>query len=386
MVPSIFRNIDDLENSCVFIGIHSKFNTHILKRKILFGAFIVGSIAQAQVLDSAVGQVDSNQTVSIIGVGDMMLGTNFPNTSYLPPNKGKNVLSGVDSILRQADVTFGNLEGVILSGEAKVKNCREPKFCYAFKMPDSYVNHFVNAGFDVLSLANNHSNDFGTQGRRNTQRILNESGIAFAGLIECPYTKFKKNGTTFGFIAFSPNRGTVRINNYEFARRQIAKLDSTCDIVVVSFHGGAEGAANRHLTKKTEIYLGENRGNPYEFARMAIDAGADVIFGHGPHVTRAMDLYKGRFIAYSLGNFATYARFNLSGANGLCPIVELHLTKDGKFTSGKIHSCKQQGEGGPIIDPNKEVLREIIALNQTDLPESNLKVGKDGSLIFFDLD
>ena len=356
------------------------FHSNNLKSLFLLGFVFIHLFARGQVLDSAAVEVDSNQTVTVIGVGDMMLGTNFPNASYLPPNQGKNVLSGVDSILRQADVTFGNLEGVILSGAGKVKNCRDPKYCYAFKMPDSYVDHFVHAGFDVLSLANNHSNDFGTPGLRNTQRILKESGIAYAGLTECPTTSFEKDGITYGFMAFSPNRGTVRINNYAFAREQIAKLDSTCDIVIVSFHGGAEGAANTHLTKKTEIYLGENRGNPYEFARMAIDAGADVIFGHGPHVTRAMDLYKGRFIAYSLGNFATYARFNLSGPNGLCPIVELRLAKDGRFKSGKIHSCKQPGEGGPSIDPDNEVLREIISLNQKDLPESNLKIGADGSL------
>ena len=358
------------------------FQSNNLKSLFLLGFVFIHLFAHGQVLDSAIAEADSNKTVTVIGVGDMMLGTNFPNASYLPPNQGKNVLSGVDSILRQADVTFGNLEGVILSGAGKVKNCRDPKYCYAFKMPDSYVDHFVHAGFDVLSLANNHSNDFGTPGIRNTQRILKESGIAYAGLTECPTTSFEKEGITYGFMAFSPNRGTVRINNYAFAREQIAKLDSTCDIVIVSFHGGAEGAANTHLTKKTEIYLGENRGNPYEFARMAIDAGADVIFGHGPHVTRAMDLYKGRFIAYSLGNFATYARFNLSGPNGLCPIVELKLAKDGRFESGKIHSCKQQGEGGPRIDPDNEVLREIISLNQTDLPESNLKIGADGSLGF----
>ena len=356
------------------------FHSNNLRSLFLLGFVFIHLFAHGQVLDSAVAKADSNQTVTVIGVGDMMLGTNFPSSSYLPPNQGKNVLSGVDSILRQADVTFGNLEGVILSGAGKVKNCRDPKYCYAFKMPDSYVDHFVHAGFDVLSLANNHSNDFGTPGVRNTQRILNESGIAFAGLTECPSTTFEKDGITYGFIAFSPNRGTVRINNYAFAREHIAKLDSTCDIVIVSFHGGAEGAANTHLTKKTEIYLGENRGNPHEFARIAIDAGADVIFGHGPHVTRAMDLYKDRFIAYSLGNFATYARFNLSGPNGLCPIVELCLAKDGRFKSGKIHSCKQPGEGGPSIDPDNEVLREIISLNQTDLPESKLKIGADGSL------
>ena len=152
-----------------------------LKSLFLLGFVFIHLFAHGQVLDSAIAEADSNKTVTVIGVGDMMLGTNFPNASYLPPNQGKNVLS-VDSILRQADVTFGNLEGVILSGAGKVKNCRDPKYCYAFKMPDSYVDHFVHAGFDVLSLANNHSNDFGTPGIRNTQRILKESGIAYAGL------------------------------------------------------------------------------------------------------------------------------------------------------------------------------------------------------------
>ena len=96
-----------------------------------------------------------------------------------------------------------------------------------------------------------------------------------------------------------------------FDKKTIAYLDSLVDIVIVSFHGGAEGSEYTNITKKTEIFLGENRGNPYEFSRVAIDAGADVIFGHGPHVTRSMDIYKNRFIAYSLGNFATYARMSL---------------------------------------------------------------------------
>ena len=97
----------------------------------------------------------------------------------------------------------------------------------------------------------------------------------------------------------------------------------------------------KHITCKTEIFLGENRGNPYEFARMAIDAGADVVLGHGPHVTRAIDVYKGRFIAYSLGNFATYGRFNLSASNGIAPIIEIDVDNNGKFLRGKIHAYKQ---------------------------------------------
>lgn len=322
----------------------------------------------------------TKKTVKVIGVGDMMLGTHYPSSSYLPANEGKDMLTAVTPILESGDVTFGNLEGVILSGMGQIKRCGNPENCYAFKMPDSYVNHFVNAGFDVLSLANNHSNDFGKTGVENTKKLLDESEIAYAGLTDCPSTVFEKNGLTYGFVAFSPNRGTIQINDYTNAKALIKELDDKCDIVIVSFHGGAEGSKHTHLTKKTEYYLGENRGNPYEFARMVIDAGADVVFGHGPHVTRAVDLYKGKFIAYSMGNFATYGRFNLSGPNGIAPIIELTLEPNGTFISGQIYACKQPRSSGPILDEDKKVISEIKSLNKADLPECPLDIDDQGKI------
>ena len=128
------------------------------------------------------------------------------------------------------------------------------------------------------------------------------------------------------------------------------------------------------------MFLGEDRGNPYEFARVSIDAGADVVFGHGPHVTRAIDIYKDRFISYSLGNFATYGRFNLSGLNGISPIIELELDLNGKFIKGKIRSINQTGRGGPVIDNNNRALKEIIELTKVDIPECNLNINSDGSI------
>lgn len=321
------------------------------------------------------------KTVKLIGVGDLMLGTNYPNSSYLPPNDGKDLLQPVKDILIKGDVTFGNLEGVLLTGEGSVKKCSNPNVCYAFKMPDHYIDYLVEVGFNLLSIANNHIRDFGSVGTANTLRILNEAGITHAGLEECPYTTFKKDDITYGFAAFAPNTGTIKINDYANARKIISHLDSISDIVIVSFHGGAEGSAMKHITRKTEIFLGENRGNPYEFARMAIDAGADVVLGHGPHVTRAIDVYKGRFIAYSLGNFATYGRFNLSGPNGIAPIIELTLSVDGTFISGKIYSTKQLGEGGPVIDKENRALKEIQELMRTDIPESILNIESDGDII-----
>lgn len=260
--------------------------------KILFSSvilFVAFSSHGADLRQVQVSSPDSTEkTVKVIGVGDMMLGTHYPSVSYLPVNEGKDMLTAVTPILESGDVTFGNLEGVILSGTGQIKRCGNPDNCYAFKMPDSYVNHFVNAGFDVLSLANNHSNDFGKSGVANTKKLLDEAEIAYAGLTDCPSTIFEKNGVQYGFVAFSPNRGTVQINDYSNARALINNLNDSCDIVIVSFHGGAEGSKHTHITKETESYLGENRGNPYEFARMAIDAGADVVFGHGPHVTLSL--------------------------------------------------------------------------------------------------
>jgi len=230
-------------------------------------------------------------------------------------------------------------------------------------------------------MANNHVRDFGKIGTDNTIRLLTKAEIAYAGLESCPYTTFEKDGITFGFVAFSPNTGTIKINDYARAKEILAKLDSIVDIIIVSFHGGAEGSTKTHITRETEMFLGENRGNPYEFARMVIDAGADVVLGHGPHVTRAMDIYKDRFIAYSLGNFATYGRFNLSGSNGVSPIIELDIDTTGKFIKGQIHSTKQVGRGGPVLDPLNKVLKEIISLTKTDIPESTLVIHSDGSIL-----
>lgn len=321
------------------------------------------------------------KSINIIGVGDIMLGTNFPSDNYLPPNDGKDILKPVDSILNDADITFGNLEGVILTGKGSVKKCGDPKNCYAFKSPDHYLTYLKDAGFDVLSIANNHVGDFGDIGRKNTVNRLEEEEIAFAGLLDYPYTTFEKDGLTYGFVAFSPNTGTIRINDYERAKEIVQHLDTISDIVIVSFHGGAEGSTKSHITKETEIFLGENRGNPHEFARLVIDAGADIVFGHGPHVTRAIDLYKDRFIAYSLGNFATYGRFNLRGISGIAPIIKVTTNDQGVFEKAQIIPVKQVGEGGPQIDASNRVIKEIIQLNTTDLPECELVISDDGSVV-----
>ncbi|TNE55090.1 MAG: CapA family protein [Bacteroidetes bacterium] len=320
-----------------------------------------------------------DSTIKLVAVGDIMMGTNFPSSSHLPP-QGSKLLQPLEQQLRSADITFGNLEGTVLNAGGEVKKCSNPSKCYAFRQPEYFVDQLKDAGFDFLSLANNHMGDFGNTGRTNTQQVLKKKGLHYAGLESCPWDTMTKNGIKYGFTAFAPNSGCLRINDYSKAQEIVRKLNAMCDIVIVSFHGGAEGSSKTHITKKTEIFLGENRGNVYEFARKVIDAGADVVLGHGPHVTRAIDYYKGRFITYSMGNFCTYSRFNLRGISGMAPLFELNLAKDGQFISGKIVSTKQLGEGGPVPDPEMGALKQIRTLCKQDLPE--LKVQIDDSGVF----
>jgi len=323
-------------------------------------------------------------TVTIIGVGDIMMGTNFPSEKYLPGNMGIDLWAEVSDTLRQADITFGNLEGVILNEGGDQKKCNNPKLCYLFRTPESYLINLKNAGFDLVSLANNHAGDFGTLGRSSTKDALDSVGISYAGLLEVPYAIIKKDGMKYGMVAFSPNVGTVSIHDIDRARSLVTLLDSITDVVIVSFHAGAEGSKHQQVTRETEMFYGENRGNVYAFAHDMIDHGGDVILGHGPHVSRAIDLYKDRFIIYSMGNFCTYGRFNLQGANGIAPIVKIETDAAGKFLKGQIIPVYQSGAGGPKFDPKKRAINIIRNLTEKDFPEINLLIDDSGFITYIE--
>lgn len=321
-------------------------------------------------------------TLSIVAVGDIMMGTNFPNAGYLPADSGNLLWKSVKPYLQDADLTFGNLEGVILDKGGSAKKCKNPKSCYLFRTPDHMARHFAQNGFDILSVANNHANDFGSTGRLNTQKVLDSIGIAYAGSIEVPSTQINKKRIRIGMVAVSPNKGTLLIHDENRILSFVKQLDSLNDIVIVSFHAGAEGAKNKHVTRQREYYYGEDRGNVYEFSHRMIDHGADLLIGHGPHVPRAIEIYKGRIIAYSLGNFLTYGRFNLRGPNGEAPLLKMWVTTEGEFISGKIESFYQDYSLGPRPDSKLRALQSIKKLTQEDFPETNLTFDDIGRIIY----
>jgi hypothetical protein len=320
-----------------------------------------------------------NDTITIVGVGDIMLGTDYPSASYLPPSGTcTGIFNNVKPYMMNADITFGNLEGSFAGIHGKAKDCNNPKMCYIFRMPEQYVNCLVDAGFNLLSVANNHVNDFGYEGSRNSTKILDRAGISYAGLVDKPYVILERNKIKFGFCAFAPNSGTEDLNDINNAISIVQHLDTIADIVIVSFHGGAEGKDYQHVTRENEFFLGQNRGNVYEFAHKVIDAGADIIFGHGPHVTRAIEIYNTRFIIYSLGNFCTYSRINLTGPNGFAPIMKIFVDKNGKFLKAQIIPIYQEGEGIPYYDPQARAIKKIQELTSIDFPEKKFVIHDNG--------
>lgn len=323
----------------------------------------------------------SKDTVTIVGVGDIMMGTNYPENK-LPPENGAHLMREVIPFLREADITFGNLEGTLLDDGGTPKTCRNPKVCYVFRTPVKYVQNLTEAGFDMMSLANNHAGDFGATGRASTMETLNQAGIGHAGQLDQKFVIIKRDSITYGLVAFAPNSGCVNINDLDEARLLVSHLDSICDIVIVSFHGGAEGVDYQHVPRSHEIFYGEDRGDVYQFSHTLIDAGADVIFGHGPHVTRAIEVYRDRFIAYSMGNFCTYRGISVSGVSGIAPIVKLFTDRDGKFLAGRIIPTLQTYGDGVRLDPQNQVIKKIQELTKKDFPESQIQIAENGFITY----
>lgn len=321
-------------------------------------------------------------TVKVIGTGDIMLGNTYPpEHQLLPADGGRHLFDEVKPYLRAADVAFGNLEGVLMDsvGEPRPRgNTSVPYFI--FKMPEKSVNLLLDAGYDIVSVANNHVNDFQSLGRNRTQQVLRSAGLKFAGSSTQKSIVFEKNGVKYGFCAFSTAYDSPSIYNASRAKDLISELSEKCDIVIVSFHGGQEGSQYTHLPFASEYGMGNSCGDLYVFAHACVDAGADIVFGHGPHVARAVELYKGRFIAYSLGNFCTPYGMNITGVSGYAPMIQVEVKLDGQFVEGQIFAAKQVWGRGPKMDAAKSVVKEIKTLTEEDFPESLLQISDSGKI------
>jgi poly-gamma-glutamate capsule biosynthesis protein CapA/YwtB (metallophosphatase superfamily) len=233
-------------------------------------------------------------------------------------------------------------------------------------------------GITLVNLANNHSADFGEAARDQTRTVLDDAGIATTGQPEGTITYLQRAGGTVAAIGFGFNQQMNSILDLDRARAIVKEAARHAGVVIVTMHVGAEGSSAQHLTFQSETFLGENRGNPVQFARAMVDAGADVVIGHGPHVMRAMEVRKGRLIAYSLGNFMGYATFNLSGPSGQSGVLRVRLAKDGRLLGGKLTSLGLYGKGVPA--PGGQSVATVRALTAADFGTTGVQMDADGTI------
>lgn len=323
--------------------------------------------------------IPAGKKLRLRAVGDVMLGSDYPDTSLMPPDDGAAMLTSVKPLLVDADLTFANLEGPFCDGGATEKCAPGSTSCYAFRTPTRYGKYLTDAGIDLASTANNHAGDFGDECRRSTEKMLDQLGIVWSGAPGSIGTYTMPDGLKVGLVGFHTSPSVNNVNDTDAAIALVSLAAKTHDWVIVSFHGGAEGSKAMHVPNGQETFYGENRGDLRKFARAVIGAGADVVIGHGPHVPRGFEVVDGHLVAYSLGNFATYGRFNLSGHLATSLVLEVTLDEQGKLAGGKILPVVQKGKGVPEPDPANLSVDLIRMLSEEDFAATAPVIAQDGS-------
>ena len=316
------------------------------------------------------------QVISLSATGDIVTG-NAP--SRLPAQGGKGFFDSVRSALA-ADLVMGNLEQPLTDDTGTGKCPPGSTACFQFRAPPSYAQHLRDAGFELLNQANNHGYDYGAAGYKNTQQALERHGLHHTGARD-QITVVDVDGVKVAVVGFSSYAWNNDLTDIPAASRLIERATTMADLVVVQVHMGAEGSDKIHVKPGTEWFYGENRGDPIRFSRAMIDAGADLIVGHGPHVLRAMEFYRGRLIAYSLGNFAGGGRMlNNSGRLGWGGVLKVSLAADGTWVDGEFISTYMNDAGKPTLDPRKRGLGLVRELSASDFSTSGARFSSDGKI------
>lgn len=317
----------------------------------------------------------------VVAAGDTMMGSDrVKGAAGLPPDDGAMIFADTTPVFSVADVAFLNLEGPLAEGLSSPKCAPTSTDCYAFRTPTRFVQNLVRAGVDVVSLANNHANDLGEEGLLSTMATLDGAGIAHAGR-RGDVAFLERGGRTIAVVGAHSGSCCVNVNDLDEVRAAVHAADERADIVIFAFHGGAEGPEHRHVPGAVEVAWGEPRGDVRALGRAAVEAGADLVLGTGPHVLRAMEVYQGRLIAYSLGNYTGFRQFGTKGGpGGTSALLEARLGEDGRFLGGRLVSLALDGESVPHLDPTGAGARMVDELSRADFPETGVRVAADGSL------
>ncbi|MBN1481706.1 CapA family protein [candidate division KSB1 bacterium] len=316
-------------------------------------------------------------TITLAAAGDLMMsswiidvvneqGVDFPFDS-------------TRDFIETADVAIANLEAPLTAQGERFADKK-----YTFKVPPHFVTGIANAGFDVVTMANNHIVDFGCEGIVNTFIALQEAGIYFCGAGDnreqaCAPTIMDVNGMKIAFIGFSMTypeefwATTTRCGTCypteEVLYQSITEAERMADLTVVSFHWGAEKYSSP-------------RAYQMAYGRLAIDFGADLVLGHHPHVLQGLEIYKGKLIAYSLGNYV-FASYSNSATTSMILRVKFDSTGLllGRIIPINVYNAEVNFQ--PVVLQGQKKQGVIQDLNRFSKPLNNNKtiIDQDGYIL-----
>jgi hypothetical protein len=321
--------------------------------------------------------------------GDLTLGTNLDTAwvhtararlgrrvAALPPPD--SLVASLRPLLEDADLVLWNVESAIGEGPVNRRKCGPASTaCFAFRSPVATAGALRRvsppSAAVVATIANNHARDDGDVGRRITIDHLQSAGVHVTGADTLATLVVTPGGDTVAFLGFAQWTGPDP-RDLAAVGRHVRRAARQAPLVVVTMHMGAEGRAAQRTSDAVESYFGENRGNVVAFARAATAAGAHLVFGHGPHVMRAVEWRGESLVFYSLANLVTYGPFVLSepmnrGALA-CAVVE----PGGHVVSAELRSTVQAYPGLVRPDPTHRAAALADSLGVLDFPRTGARV------------
>jgi hypothetical protein len=313
--------------------------------------------------------------ITLSGVGDIIMGS---APDKMPPHDGAGYFDDVRESLK-SDLVMGNLEEALSADTGHVKCGAGSTGCFAFHQPTRYAQVLHDGGFDLVNLANNHTMDLGGAGLTSTHHALDGAGISYTGA-PGQITVATVNGVRVAVIGVAPYAWCQSLTDISSSAALVRTAAKQADLVVVQMQAGAEGPKKNHVQPGTEMFLGENRGDVLKFSHAMIDAGADLIIGHGPHVMRGMKFYRGRLIAFSLGNFTGYKSLSAGGWSGVGGILRVTLTTSGDYVRGTLIPTAMVSGGLPTVDPDRRAIGFVRDLSTQDFGDSAAEIAGTGAI------
>ena len=330
----------------------------------------------------------AQDTLRLCAGGDVTLGVNLDTVirhgKKIPPPTWpapSALVAPIVPLFADADVVLLNAEGAI--GDSAADKCSVvSKHCFAIRMPAATASALrgVNENAAVVAnVANNHAHDAGDDGFAQTRALLTDAGVWVTGADTDATLVTTARGDTLAILGFSASP-PMDVNDLALVKRLVARAKALTPRVIVTMHLGAEGPGAQRTRDQPEKFVGEVRGDPIAFARAAVEGGAVLVIGHGPHVVRAITWMGNSLVFFSLGNLLTAGNFSMKPPNDRGLIACADIAPSGRVTRAVLRPTRQREPGRVESDDRARAIMLADSLARLDFKDSTLRLRVEATI------